>query len=62
MKLKELLILLKALLPAIISLALVIGTVIYFQHQTHQMRQECIDAGGMIIPMHKEICIQKGAL
>lgn len=62
MKNKEILILLKALLPAIISLALVIGTVIYFQHQTNASRQRCIDAGGVIIPMYKEICIQKGAL
>ena len=62
MKIKEFLIPLKALLPAIISLALVIGIAIYSQYQTNVSRQRCIDSGGTVIPMYKEICIPKGAL
>ena len=63
MKPKELSILLKALLPAIISILLVVGTAVYFQHQTNVGRQKCIDSGGVIILGYGgDTCIPKGAL
>lgn len=63
MKLKEFKILLKAFLPAILSLSLVIGMVSYFQHQTHLTRQKCIDSGGIIIMGYSgDTCVPKGAL
>lgn len=62
MKPKEFLILFKALLPAIILLVLVIGTAIYFQHQTNVSRQECFDNGGVIVRGYQDTCIPKGVL
>ena len=58
MKPKEFLILFKALLPAIISLLLVVGAAIYFQHQTNITRQECADNGGVILRGYQDTCIQ----
>jgi hypothetical protein len=62
MKPKELLFLLKAFLPVILSLSLVIGSVIYFQHQTNIDRQKCVDSGGVIIKGYQDTCIPKGVL
>ena len=59
MKSKEFLILFKALLPAIILLVLVIGTAIYFQHQTNVSRQKCFDNGGVIVRGYQDTCIPK---
>ena len=62
MKLKEFFILLKAFLPAIISVLLIITTAIYFQHQTNVERQECVDNGGVIITGYQDTCIPKKIL
>ena len=62
MKTKEFSILLKAFMPAILSLLLVIGVASYFQHQTNLNRQKCIDSGGVIIRGYKDTCIPKGVL
>ena len=45
MKTKEFSILLKAFMPAILSLLLVIGVASYFQHQTNIDRRECVESG-----------------
>ena len=62
LKNKELFFLLKALLPAILSVLLVIGTAIYFQHQTNVERQKCVDSGGVIIKGYEDTCIPKNVL
>lgn len=63
MKTKEFFILLKAFMPAILSLLLVIGVASYFQHQTNLNRQKCIDSGGIIIMGYSgDTCIPKGVL
>ena len=54
--------LLKALFPAILSILLVIGTAIYFQHQTNVERQKCVDSGGVVLYAYRDTCIHKGAL
>lgn len=59
---KEFSILLKAFMPAILSLLLVIGLAVYFQHQTDIDRQECVDNGGVIIRGYKDTCISKRVL
>lgn len=62
MKTKEFSILLKAFMPAIISLLLVIGVAFYFQHQTNIDRQKCVESGGVIISGYKDTCIPKRVL
>ena len=62
MNYKEFFVLLKALFPAILSVLLVIGTAIYFQHQTNVERKKCIDSGGMIIRFYSDTCIPKKVL
>ena len=62
MKTKEFSILLKAFMPAILSLLLVIGVASYFQHQTNINRQECVESGGVIIRGYKDTCIPKRVL
>lgn len=63
MKPKELFILLKIFLPAIVSILLVVGITIYFQHQTNVGRQKCIDSGGIVIVGYtQDTCIPKGVL
>ena len=62
MKTKEFSILLKAVMPAILSLLLVIGVASYFQHQTNIDRQECVENGGVIIRGYKDTCIPKRVL
>jgi hypothetical protein len=62
MNYKEFFVLLKALFPAILSVLLVIGTAIYFQHQTNIDRQKCVESGGVIIKGYKDTCIPKRVL
>jgi hypothetical protein len=62
MNYKEFFVLLKALFPAILSVLLVIGTAIYFQHQTNVERQKCVDSGGVIIRGYGDTCIPKELL
>jgi len=62
MKTKEFSILLKAFMPAILSLLLVIGLAVYFQHQTNIDRQKCVESGGVIIKGYKDTCIPKRVL
>ena len=60
---KEFSILLKAFMPAILSLLLVIGLAVYFQHQTNVGRRKCIDSGGIIILGYGgDTCIPKRVL
>ena len=59
---KEFSILLRAFMPAILSLLLVIGLAVYFQHQTDIDRQECVDNGGVIIRGYTDTCIPKRVL
>ena len=54
--------LLKALFPGILSILLVIGTAIYFQHQTNVERQKCVDSGGVLLTLYKDTCIHIGVL
>jgi hypothetical protein len=59
---KEFSILLRAFMPAILSLLLVIGLAVYFQHQTDIDRQECVENGGVIIRGYTDTCIPKKVL